>query len=39
MVSGDDEYIEPNKFLEALSIVVALTAIIIFVGYWIFLRK
>lgn len=39
MVSGDDEYSEPNKFLEALSIVVALTAIIIFVGSWIFLRK
>ena len=39
MVSGDDEYSEPNKCLEALSIVAALTAIIIFMGSWIILRK
>lgn len=34
MVSGDDEYIAPNKVLQFIVLCVAIVAIIMFIGTW-----
>lgn len=38
MIAGDDEYKEPNKFLRFLMLGLVLTALIIFLGTWIFIK-
>lgn len=38
MVSGDDEYSEPNRLLHFLTIIVVLAAIVIFIGTWLFIK-
>lgn len=32
MVAGDEEYKEPNKFLEIIPLILVLTAIVLYIG-------
>lgn len=38
MVSGDEEYKEPNKLLRFLVTIVVIEAIVIFLGSWLLIR-